>query len=186
MATHTYPQVAGTALKRVKATKAPNPDLPNLLGKLPDMTGKRVIILGSKNGWLNEQVVLAGALASLGVDSSRASIDAARSAAISSRLRYRLMPTTNWPLLGGQYDLIVVPNVTQDNCNALGGIARLLRHGHGRIVLSGESEFVQLVESNIYSSDHRSGSWSASDLAKLPSGHVLSVLRRTRLGGHTL
>lgn len=184
MEQHIYPQVAGTDLRSRKPTQAPNADWTNLRKKLPDMSGKRVIVLGSKNGWLNEQAVIAGALASLGIDASRSSIATARAAAISSRLRYRLMPTTTWPILGGQYDLIIVPSVGQDNYKVLANTAHLLRHGHGRIVLSGDAEYVQQVESNIYSSDHRSGSWSASDLAKLPSGNVMSILRRSRLGGH--
>jgi hypothetical protein len=184
MEQHIYPQVAGTDLRQLNTSKAPSADWSNLRKKLPDMAGKRVIVLGSKNGWLNEQALTAGALASLGVDPSRASIAAARAAAISSRLRYRLMPTATWPILGGQYDLIIVPSVGQDNYNVLANTAHLLRHGHGRIILSGEADYVQLVESSIYSSDHRSGSWSASSLAKLPSGNVMSILRRTRLGGH--
>ncbi|WP_125570336.1 class I SAM-dependent methyltransferase [Lacticaseibacillus songhuajiangensis] len=184
MVQHIYPQVAGTDLRNLKTTKAPSADWTNLRKKLPDMTGKRVIVLGSQNGWLNEQAVIAGALASLGVDASRTNVATARAAAISSRLRYRLMPTATWPILGGQYDLIIVPNVGPENYNVLANTAHLLRHGHGRIVLSGVAEYVQQVESSIYSSDHRSGSWSASDLAKLPSGNVMSILRRSRLGGH--
>lgn len=178
----TYPHVAGVELVGTYNQTAPNADWELFAKKLPDCSGKRVLILNAGTGWLARRAVLNGAIAVLGVDSQAKSIDIARASGQSSRLRFRLMPTSSWPILGGFYDIIIIAGVDQANYELLADLAQLLRHNHGTIAMFGSENDVQQAESHVFSSDHQPGSWSASDLTRMPSGAVASVLRRRRLG----
>lgn len=181
----TYPPVAGVKLKGQLDTQSPSADWAAFAKSLPDFTGKRVLVLGCNNGWLNRQAILGGALSSLGVDSSPQHIDFARKQAYSSRLRFRLMPEDTWPLVGGMFDIIVVSGLTHVNERLMSRLPHLFRHAHGRLALFGDAETVKRAESAVFSADHQPGSWRASELVRLPSGAVASVLRRSRLGGHS-
>jgi len=180
----TYPHVAGVELVGYHPQAAPNADWTQFAHKLPDCSGKRVLILNAGSGWFARQAVLAGAIAVLGVDSQAKNVNLARASGQSSRLRFRLMPTSSWPILGGFYDMIIVAGVDRHNFELLADLSHLLRHNHGTIAMFGGEEDVQKAESHVFSSDHQPGSWSASALTRLPSGAVASVLRRRRLGGH--
>lgn len=181
----TYPPVAGVKLQGQHETAAPSPDWAAFAAELPDMAGKRVLVLGCHDGWLNRQAVLDGALNSLGVESSAPLVDAARHQAFSSRLRFRLMPADCWHLIGGMYDLIIVSNITQVDDRLTARLPHLFRHAHGRLALFGDEDAVKQTESAVFSTDHQPGSWRASNLVRLPSGAVASVLRRSRLGSRS-
>lgn len=74
---------------------------------LPDLDGKRVLVLHSADGWFCRYAINHGAVAVLGVDHAIDEILGAREIASSDRLRYQIMADTDLSLLGGTYDLVV-------------------------------------------------------------------------------
>jgi len=74
---------------------------------LPDVAGKRVLVLHSADGWFCRYAVNHGAIAVLGVDHAIEQITAARAVASSDRLRYQILDDNDLGLLGNHYDLVV-------------------------------------------------------------------------------
>lgn len=102
-----------------------------LAKQVGSLAGKRVLVLHAGDGWFCRQAINDGAIAVLGVDHDEQAISAARDVASSDRLRYRIMPDTDWHMLTGPYDVIVGTfDLSHDDLNNLTGeVSGLLRAG---------------------------------------------------------
>lgn len=180
MSKNIYPPLAGADMRQAKTEKASS-EWQQLLQLLPDCNGKTVLVLNCGNGWLCRQVLALGAISATGIDASAANITAARAAAGSARLRYRLMPSDFWPSIGGMYDIIVAADISPTDANHLATIPAHLRHGHGTLAISGQREALAVLQQTVQVTDQLPGTWHASPVAFLPSGDVAIVMHRRRL-----
>ena len=180
MSTNIYPTMAGADMRHAKDEDA-SPDWQRLNEMLPDFTGKSVLVLNCGNGWLCRQALALGAIGATGVDDDAELISNARKQAGSARLRYRLIPSSFWGEMGGQFDIIVAANVSRSDAPHLATIPRLLRRGHGTLAISGQPDALNALQQAVHVTDQKPGSWHASPAEFLPGGDVAIIMHRRRL-----
>ncbi len=172
--------MAGADMRRATSERT-SPEWMQLSKLLPDFAGRHVLVLNCGNGWLCRQAIAAGAIGATGIDADAEAITRARQQAGSARLRYRLMPSTFWPQIGGQFDILVAAGVTKTDAPYLATISRLLRHGHGILAISGQPEALGVLQQAVHATDQEAGSWHASPAHILPNHEVIIIMQRRRL-----